>query len=271
MRRTILLAAVAAAAVGLVILGGCIVLGGPPTSFDIGAVTDSTVQLTWTTPAEGSPDAYIVLFKAVTDTNFTAIAETTGTVFVHDPQGMTGYYKVAARFGDDSYETRTVLSTVPKHESTRVVSELDGTGNAGYGWSRDSGRGRTYSMREAANAAYVDFYVTDFQTGSTRLPYCIAGPQMGPGDQSGTVPTAGWRTSGFSDPLATEQSPLPPYSQNTYFNYTEIRQLPTFMGCYSTWDKHFALIKVTQVSVADATVELETWFQLIPELRLSRH
>ncbi|MEO0086214.1 MAG: hypothetical protein ABIK37_06230 [candidate division WOR-3 bacterium] len=207
----------------------------------------------------------------MTDTNFSAIAETTGTVFVHNPQGMTGQYKVAAKFGDDLYETRTTLTTVPKHESTRVVSELDGVGNAGFGWSRDSGRGRTYSMRETANAAYVDFYVTDFQTGSTRLPYCIAGPQMGPGDPSGTVPTGSWRTNGFTDPLATEQSPLPPYSQNSYFNYTEIRQQPSFIGCYTTWDKHFALIKVTQVSVADATVELETWFQLVPELRLTRH
>ncbi|MBM3315649.1 fibronectin type III domain-containing protein [candidate division WOR-3 bacterium] len=271
MKRAFLLAAVTAAAVSLVIVGGCILLGGPPTSLDIGAATDSTVQLTWTTPAEGSPDAYVVLFKPVTDTNYSQIAETTGTAFIHNPQGMTGAYKVGAKFGSDVYESRTVLSTVPIHESTRAVSELDGAGNAGYGWARDSGNGRTYSMRLAANSAHVDFYISDFQTGSNRWPYCVAGPQMWTQEPSGVIPSAGWRTNGFTDPLASEQALLPAYSPNAYFNYTEVRQLPCFIGAYTTWDKHFALIKVTQVSLAQATAELETWFQLVPELRLTRH
>jgi len=275
MKNVLLTAAVVAATVSLlVVFQSCGVLGGPPGGLQIGAATDSTVLLAWTSPAQGMPDSFLVYFRPVGDSNFVLVAETSGTTHVHNPHGMTGFYRVAAVFADRVYDSPVMLTTVPVHETTKVISELDGAGNAGYGWNRDSGRARTYSMREAGNAQYVDFYITDFATGSSRLNYCIASPSMGPSDPSGIVPQASWRTSGFTDSLPNATDPLPVFDPRNYFNYTEIRRTPFLIGacCYtSAENKYFALLKVTNVDVGSATVELESWFQLVANLRLIRH
>lgn len=260
-----------AAFVAVLLLECCGVLGGPPGNVQVGAATDSTVQIVWTAPVEGTPDSYIVSFRPLGDSGFVQIAETTSTSCIHDPLGMTGDYKVAAKFGSELYEAAMIATTIPVHCSTRTLAELDAPGNAGYGWNRDSGLGRSYSMRQAGSAQYVDFYFTDFHTGSYTLPYCIASPHMGPSDPSGLVPVAGWRRSGITDSLPRSQTPLPAIDSAYYFNYSPIGRTPVRFGVYSVSDEHYAMVQVTRVDAGTGAVDVESWFQLVPGLRLIAH
>ncbi|MEO0068114.1 MAG: fibronectin type III domain-containing protein [candidate division WOR-3 bacterium] len=259
------------AVAGVVLFIGCGVIGGPPGNLQVAAATDSTVQLVWTTPAAGVPDSFLIYFCPVNESVFTIIGDTSANTFVHNPQGRTGRYLVSAVFAGKEYKSDTV-TTIPVHTEAQIISELDGTGNAGYGWDIDSGFARSYSMRDTANAPKVAFYITDFTTGSS-LPYRIASPTMGPSDPSGVVPTGSWRRSGFTDPLLDENAPLPKIDSTRYFNYSTIphTSLPAYFGVYTTADDHYALIKVIRVNGANATVEIESWFQVIPGLRLIEH
>jgi hypothetical protein len=256
------------------LIWGCGVIGGPPANPQIAAATDSTVQLVWTTPAEGMPDSFLIYFCPPGETLFTVIGETTGTGYIHNPQGLTGKYQISALFAGKEYKSSIILSTIPVYSAPKTIAELDGVGNAGFGWHRDSGTGRTYSIRQRENVEKIDFYITDFTTGST-LPFHIASPHMGPSDPSGVVPADSWRRNGFTNPLTDENTPLPSATVITdtfYFTYTTIPStLPAFFGCYTVADRHYALIKVNRVNTANSTVELETWFQLIPNLRLTYH
>ncbi|MGC8798264.1 MAG: hypothetical protein ACP5JB_06970 [candidate division WOR-3 bacterium] len=256
------------------LLIGCGVIGGPPANLQIAAATDTTVQLIWTTPAEGMPDRYRIYFCPARETTWTAIGDTTASTFIHNPHGITGRYRVAAIFAGREYQSPTILTTIPVHTEPKTLSELDGIGNSGYGWNYDSGYARSYSMRQAENARLVHFYVTDFSTG-TGQPYRLARPAMGPSDPSGAVPTAPWDTTWFTDPLADEHSPLPAIAETTYFNYTTIPDtaLPARIGVYipEINQGYFALVKVNRVNRTNATVELESWFQLVPGLHLIYH
>jgi hypothetical protein len=272
MKRFQLLAvAGCAAALAVVLLQSCGVLGGPPGNVQVGAATDSTVIVAWTPPVEGGPDSYLVSFRALGDSNFTRFAETTATTVTHDPQGMTGEYKVAAKFGADAYEATEVATTVPVYCSTKTLAEVDGPGNAGYGWDREDGTCRTYTMRETGSAEYVDFYVTDFHTGSYTTPYCIASPHMGPAEQSGVVPAAAWLRSGITDSLPRSSAPLPAIDSAHYFIYSAVSRAPARFGVYTVADEHYAMVQVTRVDAASAVMDVESWFQLVPGLRLIAH
>jgi hypothetical protein len=170
MKRTIsaVLTGVAALIV-LVVIQGCGVLGGPPTGVAVSAgpgESDSTVLVSWTTPAEGSPDKYMVYFRAGTDSGFTVLGETTGTSYAHNPHGATGQYKVSAVFGGDAYYGAEQPTTVPVSSGAITLFEINAdSSRCAFGWSRDSGIGRTYAMTDSASCAQVDFYVSDLQTG----------------------------------------------------------------------------------------------------------
>ncbi len=281
--RVLTVAALAAAA--LVCLSGCGVLGGPPTGIQLAAATDSTVQVVWNTPAEGSPDNYLLYFRPVNESTFIFLTETQANSYEHKPAGMTGVYKVVARFGSDTYEPVFMPTSVPVHSAAVTLVELNadtltpGFGS-GYGWLRDSGIGRSYSMADAGSAADVDFYVSDLDTGHTRLPYVIISPDWADSIDRGApgfVPRANWRTNGFSGALADEQTPLPRQVNDpaNYFNYASITTTPLYVGFYNAGepeeDRHYALIKVLTVEPLTGRVKVETWYQLIAGLRLIRH
>jgi hypothetical protein len=259
-------------AAGFLLLAGCGIIGGPPGNLQIAAATDSTVQLVWTTPAQGVPDSFLIYFCPVGESVFAIVGDTSANTYIHNPNGVTGRYQVSAVFAGREYKSVTILTTIPVHTEAENISELDGTGNAGYGWSRDAGFGRSYSMRDTTNTTKVDLYITDFTTGSG-LPYRIASPTMGPSDPSGVVPTGNWRKTGITDPLEDENALLPRIDSTRYFTYTTIPEapLPAFFGVWTAEDGHYALIKVNRVNSANATVEMESWFQLVPGLRLIRH
>ena len=268
----------------LVVIQGCGVLGGPPTGVAVSAgpdESDSTVLVSWTTPAEGSPDKYKVYFRPLSDTGYAAIGETTATSFAHNPHGVTGQYKVAALFGADAYEGAEKPTTVPAATGTVTLFEINtDSSRCGFGWSRDSGIGKVYSMTDSASCAFVDFYVSDLAAG-TGDPLDIVSPNKAHPDTGrsidtgavGIVPRAAWKANGFSNPVSAETVPsyqAPPNA--TYYIYVQVAQ-PCLVGVYTAGDtlKHYAFIKVDSVNAAVGKVWLQTWYQLVPGLRLVRH
>jgi len=261
-----------AALAGLLLaLAGC---GGPgmmPTNLRLEADSDSTVKVIWSVPVDGVPDKFSVYFKAGGETTYSLVAETTANLWVHDPRGRTGWYAVESRFGDQSYRATSNPSTMPVRTDTAALAELNAAGNSGYGWNASTGRARTWPMNTVASANSVDLYVTDFKpSSSNQLPYSVASPEMGPADAGDVVPIGAWRTVRFTDPLADENVPLPPFSDVAYFNYTDIAAVPCFIGCH-TPEGHYVLVKVVGVDVENHWARVETWYQLIPGLRLTAH
>lgn len=244
---------------------------GAPTNFTLTAGTDGiTVELSWDAPEEGEPDEYIVYFADAAETTITE------TSYTHDPDGETGDYYVAAVWGEEEYDS-DILTTTPVHSSDVTIYELEASGNAGYGWDiSDDFDGSTYSMAEATNASLVDFYVTNFTDdpagGPWPTPYNIASPDEAPNDPGGSfVPQASWRQNWFSDPITDPQAPLPEYTSTYYFNYTEIDVDPIYIAAYLHDEDYYALVKFTGENATDGSIQVETWIQSVPGLRLIAH
>jgi hypothetical protein len=244
---------------------------GAPTNVKLSAATDSSVRVSWTAPTYAVPDRYVVAFMEAGTSTWQIVADSVpATRYNHTPAGRTGKYRVTAMFDTTGLDALTTPSSAPVHTSAMTVSELNGAGNSGFGWDRLAGAGTSYPMTFVSSAASVDFYVTDSTDGSGGAPYAIASPDLGPSDPGGIVPAYTWHASAFSAALSSETAPLPRYSSATYFNYTDIATDPTLVACY-TADSHYALVKLTDVNANAATVQVETWFQLIKGLRLIEH
>lgn len=248
------------------------IIGDEPTNVALSAATDTSVMITWNAPTT-TPDKYIVYFKGVGQANYTNVGEVTTTSFTHNPAGLTGKYYIAAKLGSTEYDS-DVKSTEPIASASVTLSELNSTGNSGYGWVRTTGASGTYSMANASNSSSVDFYLTNFAAGFSGTPYSVASPNEGPNDPGGVVPSGSWRTNGISDPITDPQAPLPAYiAGTTYFNFTNITSYPTYLGVRMAdgSDIYYALIKVDGINTGAGTVTVESWFQSIKGLRLIKH
>ena len=257
--------------------------GGPPTGVAVCSGpgdSDSTVVVAWTAPAEGTPDKYIVRFRSVLDSGYSILGETTQTSYVHNPHGMTGHYQVTAGFGSYTYDAAVEPTTVPVHSAAATLFEINvDPSRCGFGWTRDSGIGNVFAMTDSANCSSVDFYISDLDTGHGHEPIAVVSPNkadsIDPG-AIGIVLPAFWRMNGFSYPLPDPQSPLPGYQSGpnwNYFIYTQISSQPCYISCYTAGEvqKHYALIQVDSVDAARGRVWVESWYQLVPGLRLIRH
>ncbi len=258
------------AAAALVLVQCDEITGGPPLNVRIEARTDSMVRISWAAPVEGTPDVYMVYFEEVGSPSYTGIGETEQIEYVDYPQGITGKYKVMARFGSETYDAVDKPTTVPIENSMAGLAELDAPGNSGYGWNRSSGEDSTYSMEEAGSADVVDFYITDFAVGYSGPTYSVASPDRGPIDPSGVVPPAAWRVTRFVDVSPYEHGPLPSYDQQTYFEFRDINQTPMIIGCY-TEDEYYAMVRIDSIDIGTGEVKLTSWFQLVQGLRLIKH
>lgn len=244
-------------------------VGGAPQNSALAAETELTVALSWEEPEAGTPDNYSVYFRAIGSEGYAPIAETPGTGYIHDPRGMTGWYRIAARFGPDLYFAAETLSTVPVETPEEGLAELNASGNSGFGWDRGTGIGSSYPMDEAVSAYHVDLFVTDFQPGYGGPSYALASPTYGPSDPSGEVPQAPWRLTRFTADLPDERAPLPEYSEQAYLPFRDVG--PGFVAGCRTEDGHYAMVKVTAVNTMTGELRLRSWFQLVPGLRLIRH
>jgi hypothetical protein len=244
------------------------ITGDAPTNVVLSAATDTSVMITWTAPAN-APDKYIVYFKSVGAANYTNVAEVTTTTYTHNPAGATGSYYVAAKFGSNEYDS-DAKSTEPIHATAISVSELNATGNSGYGWGRSNGVSGTYSMTQIANTANVDFYISDWAVGFAGSTYYVIDPSIGSTDPGGVVPAGSWHVNGISANSVAEQGPLPAHTTGNYVSSTAIATDPIFLGVW-TYDGYFALIKISGVNSGAGTVQIESWFQLVKDLRLIKH
>jgi hypothetical protein len=266
----------------LVVLVGCgdETTDGEPQNFALAAGTDGLeVVLTWEEPVDGEPDNYIIYFREVGTTDWVEGATVAGDVltYTHDPSEATGDYYVAADFGGDEYDS-DIMTTIPVSMASMIIYELEAPGNAGYGWAISSDfTGSTYSMANDANAALVDFYITNFVDdpagGPWGAPWSIASPDLAPNDPGGSfVPTANWRQNWFSDPITDPQAALPNYGPTTFFNYTEgIETDPTYIGVYLGTEEHYGLVMFSGVNPIAGSINVEAWFQTVQGLRLIAH
>jgi len=254
MKRIPRILAIGTLSLAFIFLAGCgdEEAGSEPQNFALAATTDGLeVILTWEEPLDGEPDNYIVYFREVGTTDWLVGTTLDGDVltYTHDPSELTGDYYVAADFGGDEFDS-DIQTTIPVHTASMIIYELEATGNSGYGWGLSSDfTGTTYSMADAANAALVDFYITNFTDdpagGPWPAPWSIASPDLATvaTDPGATfVPTANWRQNWFSDPIVDPQAALPNYGPTTFFNYTEgIQQDPTYIGVYLDAEEHYGL------------------------------
>jgi hypothetical protein len=246
------------------------ITGDKPTNVVLSAATDTTVMITWAAPAN-APDKYIVYFKALGQATYTNLDEVTTTTYTHDPAGATGDYYVTAKFGSNTYDS-DVKTTIPIHEISAAVGELNATALSGYGWSRTDGAKALYSMIATASAPNTDFYITNFASGFTATPYYIASPDVGRSSVDSTlVPAATWRVNAISLPITTSPiTVLPQHSSTAYHNYQDIPAYPTYVAV-KTADGYYALVKVDGPPTANGEVQIESWFQLVEGLRLIKH
>jgi hypothetical protein len=157
-------------------------------------------------------------------------------------------------------------------------------------------------MGYASNADHVDFYVTDWSTGSAGPDYYAASPDWGPYESGGAgfVPVGPWRPNGFLYLPEDEQSPLPAFDSTRYTNNLKLRLDSTLAAVVctdtavafdttlvidttSTIDttiavdtlatviRHYALVRFRRPDTVSGTVQVESWFQRIRDLRLIQH
>ena len=242
---------------------------GPPRSLSLQAATDSTVRLTWSPPAEGAPGSYRVMFKPLGGGAPVVACETTDTTCEHDPSGMTGDYYVLAVFGSRSFAGAETLSTAPVASGSAWVGELSGPDNAGYGWLGPGWQGTTYEMLDTTWVDRIDLYVSDLKPGSNGPTYYLVSPDLAPADSGGSVPAGGWHVTSFVE-LTDEQGPVPAPGDSAWRSSARMPDAPISAACH-TESGYYAIVKVTQVRIAQKDLRLQAWFQPVQGLRLLRH
>lgn len=280
----------AALLVAFTCFAGCGQLSeGPPTDLVLTAASDTTIRVSWTAPAGGVPDSYVVAFAETGTSAWLdfGIAGDSATHADHNSLGRTGRYRVAAFFGGRSYPATATPTSAPVYSGLTQVGELNSAAYSAYGWDRDSGAGSIFTMGYASNADRVDFYITDWATGFAGPVYSMASPDWGPYEAggSGFVPVGSWRSSRFSSLSEAGQSPLPAFDPTRYESSFELGSDSTIVAvvCIDTIvtvdttdtivavSRHYALVRLGSPDVANGTVQVETWFQRIKDLRLIQH
>ncbi len=240
---------------------------GPARSLSLRAETDTTVRLTWSPPGEGVPNLYRVMFQPVHGT-YTLALETSDTTCVHDPAGTPGEYRVLAQFGGAYVEPEETLSTIPVHTGTTTVGELSGPDRPGCGWPGPDRVAEAYDMSDTAWVDLVEFYVTDFKTGSNGPTYYLASPDLAPTDSGGSVPAGRWHVTTFAE-LGDEQGPVPPVGDSAWRGTARVPG--AMVAACHTEQGYYGIVKVTQLRIQQEDLRMQAWFQPVQGLRLLRH
>jgi hypothetical protein len=281
-KQSIRLLSLSVGILAVVVLSGCEGEGdgsAPQNLVLTGTNYGQEVLLSWEEPSSGPPGSYLIYFREFDATDFVLGATISGdtTEYTHDPAGSTGDYYVAAGFGSTEYSSDTV-TTIPVHTDIVQISELNAAGESGYGWDLVGDfSGILYAITDASNAPFVDFYITNFANdpagGPWPAPWFIATPDTAVHDPGGaSVPQADWRQTWFSDPLLDPQEILPNFAPTTYFKCMNgIEDDTSYIGVYLSTEQHYALAKFFDADTTTGTLQVETWFQSVPDLRLIAH
>jgi len=289
----------------LVVAAGCANLGeGPPTELRLSAASDTTIRIRWTAPGGSVPDSYVIAFMETGTSAWldAGSANDSATQADHNPLGRTGRYLVSAVFGSRLYPANQIPTSAPVHTGATTVGELNSSVYPGFGWDRDSGAGSIFTMGYASNADRIDFYLTDWSTGSAGPDYYVASPDWGPHEPGGAgfVPVGPWRPNGFIYLPEGGQSSLPAFDSTLYANNLRLGSDSTLtavvctdtaiafdttlvidtaltidttiaVDTLATVIRRYALVRFGSPDAVSGTVPVEAWFQRIHDLRLIQH
>jgi hypothetical protein len=277
---------------------------GPPTELRLSAASDTTIRIRWTVPGGSLPDSYVIAFMETGTSAWVDVGSATDSAIQadHNPQGRTGHYRLTAFFGSKSYSSTETPTSAPVHTGSTTVGELNSAVYPGFGWDRDSGGGAIFTMGYASNADRVDFYITDWSTGFAGPDYYAASPDWGPFEPGGAgfVPVGPWRPNGFIYLPEGGQLPLPLFDSTRYANNLKLSRDSTLaavvctdtavafdtilvidttsvidttikVDTLATVVRHYALMRFSNPDTVSGTVQVETWFQRISDLRLIQH
>jgi len=236
-----------------------------PENFTIAAATNEVdVVLDWDEVTE-EIDGYIVYFNS-------AAADTVTTAgYTHvDPQ-ETGTYYVTAYSGEDESDPTTTQSTEPVIADNITLAEINAAGNSGLGWDRTDADATTYSMADATNAAFIDFYFSDWAAGFAGPDYSFISPDLVETDPGVTWSMSGtWNSSSFTDALTDGFDDVTVVPATGYFN---TQQITATNAAYAvaTGDGYYGLVEVKSVNTGTGEVEVRVAFQPVMGLRILEH
>jgi hypothetical protein len=235
----------------------------PPSNLRVEAANNGeSVSLQWD-PSPSAVDSYFIYFRSLESNDFVVLGSVTSTSFLHNPSGNTGTYYVTAFSydGGESYPSDSV-STIPVHTDTLWVYEFDDPdGPAGYGWDKSTGQGERYPMSESSSIPKVDFNVTDTLPGQNG-PYFLMTPDFAPYDRGAGswLPEDGWRKSANG---------LLPVAENNYVSFANLIK-NSYYAVNIDDGNYYAVLLIRDIT-PEGTILVESWFQLVPGLRLLKH
>lgn len=243
---------------------------GPPTGLRLSQSSGVFVRVRWNPGRNSDSTRYVVWFRSLDSSRFTAVDSVTGLSYLHDPIGATGDYTVSARFGGEEAFAAETMSTVPVRTDTVVVFELNASGLAGYGWDSLTRQGRLLPMTDTALAGLVSLYLTDLTSGHSGPVYYLASPHLGPGDPGGIVPAGNWPRTGFMRIWGSSQDPVPEFDTLLYREMVPVGMAGSDVATYVSGG-YYALVHTFEPDTNRGNCPVVTWFQPVRGLRLMRH
>jgi len=251
----------------LLILVGCgdDIAVSAPENFTIAAATNEVdVILDWDENTD-EIDGYYVYFK-------TAVIGTVTTAgYTHvDPQ-ETGDYYVTAYLGEDESDPSSTATTTPVIADNITLAEINAAGNSGLGWSRTDGSATTYTMEDASNASFIDFYFSDWATGSQGPDYQFISPTLVETDPGVTWTMSGtWNLTAFTIALTDDFNDIVLLPSSGYSNSQLVDTYMATYGVYTT-DGYFAMVEVKSANTGTGEIEIRVAFQPVQGLRILEH
>ncbi len=235
-----------------------------PQNLSIAADYDGlSVRVSWEPDTLNEPDGWIVYYEG-------QVIDTTGTTgFIHSKPALLGTYSVTEYQGDVESNASDPVNSLTIVGDIIPIRDISSRSPNGFGWTRDSGKATSHPMTDSANVSRVDFYVTNFRSDTTSLPYYIASPNVTETDSTVHWPLIGTRhTNGFSGPLPFDLADADTLPDVGYQAFQRIESGKVY-GVYMQ-DGYFALVKITELDTIAGRILAQTVFQPIRNLRLFR-
>jgi len=236
-----------------------------PANFTIAAATSEIdVVLDWDEVTE-EIDGYYVYF------NSAAVGTVTTAGYTHmDPQ-ETGTYYVTAYLEDVESDPSTTESTAPIIADNITLAEINATGNSGLGWDRSDGSATTYTMADATNAAFIDFYFSDWAVGFVGPDYNFISPDLVETDPGVTWGMSGtWNQTGFTIALTDPFDDVVLLPGSGYTNSQIADQTNAAYGVYTSGG-YFGMVEVKSINLTTGEIEIRVAFQPVSGLRILEH
>lgn len=222
-----------------------------------------SMRIVWEPDTINEPDGYIVYFDGQ------PIDTTRTSGYVHERPTRLGTYQVTEYKGDVESNESDPANNLTIAGDIIPIRDINSKSPNGFGWTRDSGRATSHPMTDSANITPVDFYITNFRSDTTSLPYYIASPNVTQTDSTVVWPLTGTlHTNGFCGPLPFDLGNADTVPDVGYQAFQRIESGKVY--CAYTQDGYFALVKIAELDSAAGRIMAQTVFQPVRNLRLFR-